>query len=187
MIKTHILRYFIPLQRLVLAGIVILASTSTVQAAFVNYTLENILTTGGSQLTGAFQWDYTEGDFENGTGTFSELFIPGHGSDIGALTITFDIGTSIEFSLTDNLHNEGVDVTLFLVNSLTPTSGSFIDLDRSKWAIGGGFNGSDTEGTYRSGSILPASVGAVPVPAAVWLFGSGIIALLSFSRSKRNI
>ncbi len=184
MIKTHILRYFIPLQRLVLAGIVILASTSTVQAAFVNYTLENILTTGGSQLTGAFQWDYTEGDFENGTGTFSELFIPGHGSDIDALDITFDIGKSIEFSLAVNLHNEGVDVTLFLVDPLTPTEGSYIDLNRSKWALGGGFNGSDSEGTYMSGRILPASVGAVPVPAAVWLFGSGIIALISFSRSK---
>ncbi|MCP4288178.1 MAG: hypothetical protein GY792_27705 [Gammaproteobacteria bacterium] len=186
MIKTQGLRRFIPLRKIVLAGMLAIASTSIAQAAIANYTLENILSTGGQQLTGAFQWDYIEGDFENGTGIFSELFIPGHGSDINALNITFDIGSSIEFSLAANLHNAGVDVTLFLLDPLTPTSGSLIDTDRSKWAIGGGFNGSDSSGAYISGGIVPASLNAVPLPAAVWFFGSGILGLIGVSRHKRN-
>ena len=173
------------LQKVFLVGIFIML-TNAAQAAVVNYTLDNIFTTGGQQLSGAFQWAYTEGDFENGTGTFSELFIPGHGSDIGALNITFDIGKSIEFSLVANLHNAGVDVTLFLLDPLTPTSGSLIDTDRSKWASGGGFNQSDISGTYMSGSILSTQVSAIPLPAAGWLFGLGILGLIAVSRRGPN-
>ncbi len=169
-----------------ISALLCMVSTSIVQATVVNYTLENIFSTGGQQLTGAFQWDYTEGDFENGSGTFSELFIPGHGSDISALNITFDIGSSIEFSLAANLHNAGVDVTLFLLNSLTPTSGAFIDTTRSKWAIGGGFNGSDSSGTYVSGGIASVPVSAVPIPAVAWLFGSGLFVLSLNRLTKRK-
>lgn len=187
MIKTQGLRHFILLRKIVQASMLIIASTSIAQASAVNYTLDDIFSTGGQQLTGAFQWNYTEGDFENGTGTFSELFIPGHGTDISALNISFDIGKSIEFSLAANLHNTGVDVTLFFLNSLTPTSGTLIDTVRSKWAIGGGFNGSDSSGTYARGSIIPDPINTVPIPAGVWLFGSGILGLIRVSRRKRNI
>ena len=183
-------RCFTSLRKIIISGILFTASTSLTQAAIVNYSLENIFSTDGQQLTGTFQWSYIEGDFENGVGTFTELFIPGHGSDIDALNITFDIGSSIEFSLAAPNHNqgnEGVDVTLFLLSPLTPTSGSLIDTTRSKWAIGGGLNGSDTSGTFVSGSIVPAPISSVPLPAAVWLFGSGILGLIYTSRHKRNI
>lgn len=185
MIKIKGLKNSFSLQKIALVSI-FTAFTCAAQAATVNYTLDSIFSTGGQQLTGAFQWDFSEGDFENGTGTFSELFIPGHGSDIAALNITFDIGSSIEFSLAANLHNAGVDVTLFLVDPLTPTSGSLIDLGRSKWAIGGGFNQSDTSGTYMSGGIFPVQVNAIPLPAAAWLFGSGILGLIGVSRRRRK-
>jgi len=185
MIKVHGLRCVTLLRKIVLASIFTIASTSIAQATVVNYTLKDIFSTGGQPLTGAFQWDYSEGDFENGTGTFSELFIPGYGSDISGLDIAFDIGSSIEFSLKANLHNAGVDVTLFLLDPLTPTSGSLIDKDRSKWAIGGGFNGSDSSGTFSGGSIVPDPINAVPVPASAWLFGSAIFGLIGISRRKK--
>jgi len=176
-------KQLIPLRKIILAGMLIIASTSIAEAVVVNYTLDDIFTKGEQPLTGEFQWDYNEGDFENGTGTFSELFIPGYGSYISGLNITFDIGKSIEFSLAANLHNAGVDVTLFLVAPLTPTLGSSIDLSRSKWAVDGGFNAGDSSGLFESGSII---VSAVPVPTTVWLFGSGILGLIGVSRRKKN-
>lgn len=184
--KSQYFGYSIAVCQIMLISTLAIACTSIARAATANYTLENILTNEGDPFTGAFQWEYTEGDFENGIGTFTELILPGHGSNINELNITFDIGSSIEFSLAANLHNEGVDVTLFLVDSLTPTSGADIDTDRSKWGLGGGFNGSPTSGTYVSGHIAPVSVSAVPLPAAVWFFGSGVLSLIGVYRAKSN-
>jgi hypothetical protein len=124
------------------------------QAAIVGYTLDNILMTNGNQVTGTFQWDYTDGDFENGTGTFTDLFVPGYNPSLAPLNITFDIGGSIEFSLAGDLHNQGVDYTLFFIDALTPTSGTLIDLVRSKWEYGRGFNTSPLSGEFVSGSIV---------------------------------
>lgn len=146
-------------------------SLGTAQATVVNYSLNNVIQSNGQQMTGSFQWTYDEGDFENGSGVFSELFIPGHGTDIDALTINFDVGKSIEFSLTANVHGGGVNVSLFLLSSLTPTQTTFLDPSRSSYEIESG----GSKGSFVSGNISPS---AVPIPAAIWLLGSGLIGLI---------
>lgn len=45
--------------------------------------------------------------------------------------------------------------------------------------IKGGFNG-------YSWAVRAGNVGALPVPAAVWLFGSGLIGLLGLARRERR-
>ena len=157
-----------------------MASMGVAQAATVNYSLDNVGQDNNQQMTGSFQWTYNEGDFENGSGVFSELFIPGHGSDIDALTINFDIKKSIEFSLTANIHGGGVNVSLFLVTALTPTQSAFIDLGRSTYEIESG----GQSGGFVSGSISPA---VVPIPAAAWLFGSGLLGLIGMARRKKKV
>ena len=154
--------------------LLVMASMPT-QAAMVAYSLNDVILDDGRQMTGTFTWDFVEGDFENGTGLFTDLFIPSYGSDISALTITFDIGSSIEFSLTGNIDNAGVDITLFLLSALTSTSGANLDLSRSKYSLEVGAQ----KGVYTSGSVAP-----VPVPATVWLFGSGLIGLVGLARRK---
>jgi hypothetical protein len=47
-----------------------------------------------------------------------------------------------------------VDYTLFFIDVLTPTSGTHIDLVRSKWECGRGFNTSPLSGEFVSGSIV---------------------------------
>ncbi len=168
-----------------LAALLLAISASATQASIVQYKLENVIQTNGGKMTGTFLWDYTGVEFENGTGTFSELFIPGHGSDISALNISFDIDKSIEFSLNANLHNAGVDVTLFLLDPLTPTTSADIDTVRSKSSIGGGFNGSASSYGFLSGRIAPIS-SPVPVPAAAWLFGSAILGIAGFTGRKQS-
>ena len=172
--------------QIVFVAMFVALSSSTAQAArlTVDYVLDNVFQTNGQQMTGTFQWVYNDGDFENGTGTFSELFIPGHGTNIDALNINFDVNKSIEFSLKANLQNQGVDVTLFFLSRLSLTLPSLIDTSRSVYNYGGGFNGSPTSDGFSRGSIVPVATGVVPVPAAVWLFGSGLIGLFGFARYR---
>ena len=58
-------------------------------------------------------------------------------------------------------------------------------LDWSSQILGGPFNGVTgfwhIEGQFTNVSAVPS---AVPVPAAVWLFGSGLVGLLGFARRK---
>ena len=158
--------------------LVLISSSGAAQAATVTYTLDNVLQDNAKLMTGSFNWTYTEGDFENGTGLFTELYIPGHGTDIDALTINFDIANSIEFSFTDNVHNGGVNVSLFLQTPLTPTQSALVDLNLSSYEIEVGAQ----NGGFVSGSILAS---AVPIPATVWLFGSGLLGLIRVARRKK--
>ena len=152
-------------------------SVGTAQANTVSYTLDNVFLGTTSQMTGTFEWTYDEDDFEGGTGVFSELFIPGTTKTLNDLNITFDIKKSIEFTLIDNLDSDGVDISLVFVNPLSPTQSTLLDLSASKWSLGG----TGANNLFRSGGISPV---AVPIPAAVWLFGSGLIGLVAVARRK---
>ncbi len=51
----------------------------------------------------------------------------------------------------------------------------------------GGYQGSSNKGTNHYGlAVRSGDVSAVPVPAAVWLFGSGLVGLIGVSRRKRR-
>jgi hypothetical protein len=138
-----------------------------VYAATESYTLDNVIMhndyaghrgPNDLQMTGTYVWTYDSGNFENGTGQFSDLFIPWlASSDYELLRVIFDIGGSIEFTRdgTPSTHDEGIDITLFFEPALTPTGSALIDLERSKFDIGGNeFN----VGHFTSGSILAAPI-----------------------------
>ena len=135
-----------------------IAMPATTEAAVVDYELENVtLDRGNTQIVGAFTWTYDIGDFENGVGEFTNLEIPFTTHDHTDLEINIDVGSSIEFTLPGNVHDDGLDITLFLDQPLTPTSGSALDLDRSAYEIGGG----GIVGGFLSGDIiLPSTSGA---------------------------
>ena len=104
-----------------------------------------------SLMTGTFEWAYTPGDFENGTGTFTDLYIPGHGSNIGELVITVE-PSQIEFSLDANLHDHGVDVSVKLLQPFSPTQPALVDTVLSKYQYESGVI---TNGVFVSGSVVP--------------------------------
>ena len=145
-------------------------------AATVTYFLDDIVQDNGTQLTGNFTWTYTEGDFENGSGVFNELLIPDDPHALNELSFSIQ-PASIEITSLLEQHNKGVDISLFLLEPFTATTGSALDLVRSKWSLRAG----GISGVFSSGSITPT---VVPIPAAIWLFGSGLIALLGFARRK---
>jgi hypothetical protein len=116
----------------------------------VSYTLENVILDDHTQMTGAFTWTYDAGDFENGVGQFTSLEIPHTSHNHTDLTITIEIGQSIETSLPINTHDDGVDIFLVFSQPLTPTTSSPINLAESKYDIGGnGF----FRGVFLSGII----------------------------------
>jgi hypothetical protein len=132
-------------------GLVIMAA-SNAHALVVTYTLDNvILDDNNAQMSGTFTWTYNIGDFENGVGQFTFLDIPFTLHDHTDLDAAFDIGSSIEITLEGSVHDDGVDITLFLLQPLTPLTSSSIDLVRSKYEIGGnGFH----DGSFLSGQIV---------------------------------
>jgi hypothetical protein len=127
-----------------------------VHAAEVNYTLENVILDDNMQMTGTFLWIFEIGDFENGDGYFTSLDIPHTSHDHTDLESTIDVGQSIEITLDGSAHDDGVDITLVLLEPLTPTTSSSINLLRSKYEIGGnGFH----DGLFLSGTISPDTGG----------------------------
>jgi len=52
------------------AWLAAIMSVGTAQTNTVSYTLDNIFLNSTQQMTGTFEWNYDEGNFENGSGLF---------------------------------------------------------------------------------------------------------------------
>ncbi len=138
-----------------ICSIIFIAAFNT-NADEVSYTLENVILDDHTQMTGTFTWTFEIGDFENGEGQFIFLDIPHTSHDHTDLNATIDVAQSIEITLPNSTHDDGVDITLFLLEALTPTTSSSINLVRSKYEIGGnGFH----DGIFLSGLISPVTGG----------------------------
>lgn len=132
---------------------VVIMAAFHAQAATVNYTLDNVVLADGEQITGAFEWTYSAGDFEGGSGEFTALDIPYTIYSFADGNLNIDIQTnSIEISGNGNYHDVGLDITLSLLQPLTPAQSAPIDLDLSFFeCCGNGFK----DQLFQSGSISP--------------------------------
>ena len=125
-------------------------------AAMVNYTLDNVTMADGQQITGTFDWTYSVDDFEGGSGVFPSLEIPYTIYSFTAGNLNLDIQSdSIEISGNGNYHDVGLDITLKLSQSFTPTQSASMDLGLSFFeCCGNGFK----DQLFHSGSIVPSTV-----------------------------
>lgn len=108
-------------------------------------------------------------------------------------TINFDLGSFTHFNMTSTVNNiQFFGAPIFENNGDTqvvaPSANHFsvflsdLGLDRDYHIHPQGLNpGGGTYSVALWGSPAP-----VPVPAAVWLFGSGLAALVGFARRKMN-
>jgi Bacterial Ig domain/Thrombospondin type 3 repeat len=124
----------------------------------VVYTLDNLMMEGADgQMTGTFIWSYPQGDdFANGTAQFTEINIPGFGTDLNALSINFDMVSGIEITLLNNTNNQGIDIKLNFVTPLSPTLST--PIDTSGTATTSTYNieaAGFLSGSFVSGTILP--------------------------------
>lgn len=126
------------------------------QTQTVTYELQDVWLTPswGSprQLTGSFEWTYTLGDFENGSGEMLAVGMPWFGLGPEWVAGNFDVGT-LEYTMIGNWHDYGVDVSLKLAQDLSPDNPSAIDLVNSKFDIEN--LGVGHSGVITSGSVVP--------------------------------
>ncbi len=155
----------------------IIMAASDAHAETVIYDLDNvILDENQRQMSGTFSWTFDIGDFENGVGEFTFLYIPFTSHDHTDLEAVVDVGSSIEITLDGSVHDDGVDITLVLMQPLTPTTSSLIDLVESKYEIGG--NG------FHDGLFVSGSIEVVPEPGGGPSLVCGVIALALLPRMR---
>lgn len=177
------------IRRTLLSLLFLLTLSLNSHAKVMHFNLNNVITRTSEVMTGSFDWQYTEGDFENGSGLFTELYIPRYGTDISALDITVDL-SSIEFTLAGNFHSQEVDINLRLLTPLSTTQPSNIDISfdgtnyASKFSVFG-FGTLPYQGGFLSGTIAAAS--AVPNPGTHLLLSVGLLFIgISARRNTRT-
>ena len=147
------------------------APAAVAQTTTVTYVLEDVWllpsvthpNAAARPLTGSFDWTYTPGDFENGSGTLLGASIPWWGSGISNLDANIDVD-SVEITFPGNVHGMGLDVTLRFLEPLTPSQASVLDVTRSHFDIEVGIS---HKGDVISGRGIPVS------PFHSYCFGDG--------------
>ena len=134
----------------------------------------NGVTAGGVDLT----WDNTKIQLVSGSVTMGSIawfpFISeGAGSlTVDALNLVGEVGPTFDFFSVDFL-------------AVPPPSSGPVDIFASAIALDDGWqNLFDQEEDITAYNGATVNVSAVPVPAAVWLFGSGLIGLVGIARRR---
>jgi len=140
-----------------------------------DFTLEQ-----GADLIMEITWDQASNSY-----LYDELSVVGNFSALG--NIEFDLGTGVDFSIFATT-DPATDPVFSLDDFFTDASGASLEL---AMLADSNIKLKDSSGTSvlvsleddGSGIFVP-TITAVPVPAAVWLFGSGLIGL--FGAAKRR-
>lgn len=150
----------LPLRLAALVAASLLASAATqAQTLTKHFELDNVWLLPDTShpgypaqpMSGAFDWIYAAGDFENGTGQFTQIYLPWVGLTLADLNFTFELN-SIEITLNGNYHDIGVDVMMIFASDLSPTAPSLVDLGASHFELQRGVT---YQGHFISGSAIP--------------------------------
>ncbi|MDZ8118224.1 hypothetical protein [Pontiella agarivorans] len=130
------------------------ALASVAETAY--YSLDQVRLDDGTTIDGFVMWTYSPGDFENGVNRFVYLDIPHSEHNQDDLIAAIE-PAQIEITFDGNLHDDGVDIKIVLLEPLTPLTSSLIDtnMTASKYSIGGnGFN----DGFFLGGRVVPTNL-----------------------------
>lgn len=179
------------------ATALLLAMPAT-QAATYNYTITGQVL-AGNEFGDANAYNLQSGDTVTATGTFTANL-----GTIGSETGTVFFGATSGNSMTISLYGTNPNTTSYLYASnddrsgsdtgpfLTFNSGNLTDFDfletgapsfNSYSLVFDDFGYLVGQWTNASLTVVPT---VVPVPAAVWLFGSGLLGLAGIARSKKS-
>ena len=125
-------------------------------AETVYYGLDRVILDDGTRISGVISWNYSPNDFENGIGQFIYLDIPHSGHNQDDLIATIE-PSQIEITFDGNVHDDGVDIKIVLLQPLMPLNASVINTNHteSKYSIGGnGFN----DGFFLGGRVVPTNL-----------------------------
>lgn len=165
-------------------GMVLMVVASSANAALVNYTVT------GDVLLGTNPFGLVPGDTITATGQLDDsVLIDGTGSILfgsgSGNTMTINVGNTEFYASHDSDYAIGLP-TLHFTGGLLDDFDTFImagvndaPADFSSYLLG--FNdGASMYGEWQE----TVEFSPVPVPAAVWLFGSGLLGLIGFAKHK---
>ena len=144
------------------------SATASAQTRVATFTLDNVwlnpdISHGGppAPMSGTFEWTYTVGDFDNGSGEFLDIYVPWFGSDMSNLVFTIDLN-SIEITMNGSYHGLGVDVNLKLTSDLSLDTPALTDTVNSSFHIeAGNYRGHMTAGSVHTVDALTLSVSGI--------------------------
>jgi hypothetical protein len=156
-----------------LTAVLMLFSLGTVNAALVNYEIEGTVLSG-NEFGDPNAFNLAAGDIILATGVVDDSLF-----GAGTNTALFGSGNTLSIDVNGTIFTDADDPGA----SLTFTDGALFDFDFTT----SGFNSSFT--FFDDFDLMLGEWGAVtttpvPVPAAVWLFGSGLLALTGIGRRK---
>jgi hypothetical protein len=177
------------IMRILLTGFVLLASV----AADADIIVDGTMTVSGNYVaTGIIGDDLTT----VGSITLSTVQAAGAGTLDFASTINFftpdgtgGVTAALDGSLLPVYNFFSIGGWQLDLNSLTvaaDTTADFLHLTGAGVISGNGYTGTAATWSFSAGNatLYSMNITAVPVPAAAWLFGSGLIGLVAVARRK---
>lgn len=158
---------------------------STVQAASVTGSMGltgAFSASGGTDLSDATILDLTSATGTSGDGDIGSTVGFGTAGTVNNGSITFNPSTAVDNLLT--IGGWQVDLS---TTSIVNQTADVLNLAGSGAISGNGFDLTPTQWTLSAnatGSSYSMTVTAVPIPAALWLFGSGLLGLAGIVRKK---
>lgn len=138
------------------------------------YYMDGFISTNGPAAP--LQFDFSSSDVTAFGGIFWPTDIDGLNGVAGInIQLVLGNGTIETYSIENAAYNSFVG----FISTEAFTSITFSANDEAKWTYGEG------EGLYMSADHIYAGTSAVPVPAAAWLLGTGIVGLIGI-RKKQN-
>ena len=111
--------------------------------------------------------------------------------DLGTLTVTSYTNTSGTWALTGSTeplffvekYDRGYDIYTYMGGDISPFSDSWDGINRG--TVGAACRADGGSVNCNAATSHITAYGVVPVPAAVWLFGSGLLGLVGIARRRR--
>jgi hypothetical protein len=173
------------IKQILLLVTTLVLSTGT-NAALITYELNNVSFDDGGSATGWFIYDTEAVSISGINITTSTIASYGLHTYDDADIIQGDNKVLALFNTTDIGYQHYIERTLILGfdTSLSTTLSSIIQTDGSGERLEEHWEGSIVFGHVRF--IVSGSVEPVPVPAALWLFVSGLMGLIGIARRKKS-
>ena len=154
----------------------------TANAATLSWELQNVTFDDGGTATGSF-------GFDADAGTFSAINIltstNGSLGDSYGFPVGFASATTLDFLEAGAGAVLGSSRLLLSLSSAMTNSGGIIAFALTPFGLEGICSNANCTSVDPLRNALGGSiVSAVPIPAAVWLFGTGILGLIGFTKRK---